>query len=157
MNKNSDIRVRFGDLISELSKNCNNIEYSIITTMGDSGSKSLKQIINKYNLDSTYQRMIVSIKGDNKFKYRFFLPFTVADMDAHKGLLLEHLDVNVANNGKKNSIYSTVVVNKDVENVMLNLDNTILNRCEDINFYPADMFKSIINNNNHVKKIVKRK
>lgn len=156
MSNNSDIKIRFGDLISELSKYCDNIDYSIITTMGDNGSKSLKEVLNKYNLDSTYQRMIVSIKGDDKFKYRFFLPFKVDEIDVNGKLLLEHLDVNVANNGKKKSIYSTVVVSKNIDDVVLNIDDTVINRCDDINFYPADIFRNIVNIN-YEKKKVKRK
>lgn len=155
MNKNSDIRVRFGDLISELNKNFDCTEYSIITTMGDNGSKSLKEVLNKYNLESYYQRMIVSIKGNN-FNYRFFLPFRIDDIDINGRLLLEHLDVNVANNGKKNSIYSTVVVSKDIDDVILNIDDTVLNRCEDINFYPSEVFKNAVNCLS-IKKKVKRK
>lgn len=156
---NNNIRVRFGDLISDLSKKCDKLEYSIVTTMGDSGSKSLKEVLNKYILDSTYQRMVISIKGDNKFKYRFFVPFSIIDCDINNGILLEHLNVNVANNGKKGSIYSTVVVDKDVENIILNLDDTVLNRKEDINFYPANTFKAIINNNSidNIKKRIIRK
>lgn len=152
MSNNSDIKIRFGNLISELSKYCDNIDYSIITTMGDNGSKSLKEVLNKYNIGSTYQRMIVSIKGDDKFKYRFFLPFKVDEIDVNGKLLLEHLDVNVANNGKKKSVYSTVVVSKDVDDVVLNINDTVINRCDDINFYPADIFKKIVKNN-YEKKI----
>lgn len=155
MNNNSDIRVRFGDLVSELEKNSDYTEYGIITTMGDSGSKSLKEVLNKYNLESSYQRMIVSIKGNN-FNYRFFLPFRIDDVDTNGRLLLEHLDVNVANNGKKNSIYSTIVVSKDIDNIMLNIDDTVLNRCEDINFYPNEAFINAVNNLS-IKKKVKRK
>ena len=154
---NNVVSIRFGDLISELSKNCENIEYNIVTTMGDSGSKSLKEVLSKYNLENTYQRMIVSIKGDDKFKYRFFVPFMITDVDSNGGLLIDHLDVNVASNGKKKSIYSTVVVNKDIDNVMLNIDDAVINRCEDINFYPVDSFREIIKNNNNVKKRIKRK
>lgn len=152
MNNNSDIRVKFGDLISELEKKYGNIDYNIITTMGDSGSKSLKEVLSKYNLDSTYQRMIVTINADDKFKYRFFIPFTIADTDANDKMLVEHLDVNVSNNGKKKSLYTTVVVSKDVENVMLNIDDTILNRENDINFYPNNDFKNIVNNKKLIKK-----
>ena len=154
---NNVVSIRFGDLISELSKNCENIEYNIITTMGDSGSKSLKEVLSKYNLENTYQRMIVSIKGDDKFKYRFFVPFMATDVDSNGGLLIDHLDVNVASNGKKKSIYSTVVVNKDIDNIMLNIDDAVINRCEDINFYPVDSFREIIKNNNNVKKRIRRK
>lgn len=152
---NSDIRIRFGDLISELSKKYENIEYSIITTMGAKGSKSLKEVLSNYDLDSTYQRMIISIKSNNELKYRFFLPFTVTDVDSKGYFLKDHLDVNVNNNGKKGSIYSTVVVNKDAEDIMLNIDDVLVNRNEDINFYPANFFKETINNNN--LKRIKRK
>ena len=152
MNNNSDIKVRFGDLISSLEKKYDNIDYSIITTMGDNGSKRLKDVLNKYNLDSTYQRMIVTIKSDNNFKYRFFIPFTITDKDANGKMLIDHLDVNVDNNGKKKSLYTTVVVSKDVENVMLSIDNNILNRKNDNNFYPSHDFKNIVS-----KKLIKRK
>lgn len=155
---NNVVSIRFGDLISELSKNCENIEYNIITTMGDNGSKSLGEVLNKYKVDSNYQRMIVTIKGDNKFKYRFFVPFNIFDTDAIGLKLYNHLDVNVANNGKKKSIYSTVVVPYAVDDVILNIDDTVMNRCEDINFYPVDIFRNIVKNNDYnVKKRIRRK
>lgn len=170
------VSVRFGDLIDELLKifnldrNVDNINYNVSTSVSFSGKKNVDEII-KLNNDSKYglgygkNYMYILLEGTKKtarynyqpksFAYSIFLPLDFENIQADGKSLLEHSSVKTErDNNKKNN---TIVIDKNIDDLILDIDLNTLLSVNKPNFYPANLFRNAVGNCSKNKKVKTKK
>ena len=165
MIKNYKVSVRLGDLIEELEnlfsldRNVDKIDYKVRTTLSYFGKKSVEDLIklnndSKYSLGYNKNLLCVNLVGTKKtarynyqpksFLYTFYLPLDLEAIQSDGKNLLEHSSIETSReNGRK---CYTVVVDKNIDDLILDIDMDTLLSCNKPSFYPADKFRDAIDN-----------
>lgn len=165
MIKNYKISIRLGDLIDELERlfsldRCvDKIDYRVTTTLSYFGKKSNEELIrinneSKYSLGYCKNLLCINIAGTKKtarynyqpksFLYNFYLPLDLEAVQNDGKTLLEHCNIETSReNGKK---CYTIVVDKNIEDLILDIDMDTLLTCNKPKFYPADKFRNAVDN-----------
>lgn len=161
--KDYKVSVRFGDLVDELlelfnlDKNVDKINYNISTSISFYGKKSAEELI-KLNNDSKFglgygkNYLYILLEGIKKtarysyqpksFMYSIFLPLDFEAIQADGKSLLDHSSVRIGKENNKR--YSSIIVNKNVDDLILDIDLNTLMYVNKPTFYPADMFREAI-------------
>lgn len=163
--KDYKVIIRLGDLIDELlkifnlDKNIDTVNCNVSTSISYFGKKSKDEII-KLNNDSKYglgygkKFMYILIEGTKKtarysyqpksFIYSIFLPLDFEKIQADGKNLLEHSSIKAERDNKKKN--NTIIIDKNVEDLILDIDLNTLLSVNKPNFYPANLFRNAVGN-----------
>lgn len=158
-----NVVVRFGDLVDELVNLFNfdysvdKINYNISTSVNYYGKKDKNELISlnnnsKYRMGYNKDSLYVYLDGTKKtarynyqpksFSYSFFLPLDLEAIQADGKSLFEHCSVKISKDYYKKQ--SSLVVDKNVEDLLLNIDMKTLLNSNKTSFFPADMFREAV-------------
>lgn len=161
--KDWKISVKFGDLVDELlelfnlDKNVDNINFNITTSISYYGKKTADELIklnnnSKYGIGYSKNYLYILLEGTKKtarynyqpksFMYSIFLPLDFEAIQADGKSLLEHSSVRIGRENNKK--YSSVIVDKNVNDLILDIDMKTLMNVNKPTFYPADMFREAV-------------
>lgn len=163
------IPIRLGDLLLEISKlsgiNVNSLKIKVETDMEFLGVHSEEEMFSLFNQNNTNYNVTLLIEGVNVNKgsivmYITRFPLNRELKENNNGLLVEHCSIKPVNNFGRT--YTKVVLDKNVEDIVLNFKLYHLDKLENYYWYPSELFtKAVINclnkDNKKVKKIVKNK
>ena len=157
------VSIRLGDLIDELldlfnlDKDADKINYNVTTSISFYGKKNMDDIIrlnnnSKFGLGYSKNLLYILMEGTKKtarydyqpksFMYSIFLPLDLEAIQADDKSLLEHCSLKVSRDFNRKS--SSLVVDRNVEDIILDIDMNVLLNTNKPSFYPADAFREAV-------------
>jgi len=162
------VSVRLGDLLYEITKlsgiGNSDIRVKVDTDLELLGIHSEGEMFNLFNQSEGNYNVILMIEGVNVNKsglvmYLTHFPLNRDLKEKNNGSLLNHCSTKVVNNFGR--VYTKVVIDKDIEDIVINFKLYHLDKLESYYWYPSELFtQAVINclnkDNKKSKKRVKK-